>query len=139
MDYSASIYGLLVLCLVPLLLAGNAGRAKGAAGLPSGPVPDPGDDNPLHRIDRAHLNWVESLTAFVVPALLAMQVAIGPGFLAALVWLYVLFRLLHLFVYLRGGAAARGGSLRTGLYMLGMLVNVVLIGATGWAAWTGTI
>jgi hypothetical protein len=36
--------------------------------------------------------------------------------------------------YLRGGNAAKGGSVRTVLYVCGALVAVVLIAVTGWAA-----
>jgi hypothetical protein len=36
--------------------------------------------------------------------------------------------------YLRGGNAAKGGSVRTILYVSGALVTVILIVVTGWAA-----
>ena len=73
--YSASIVGVLALCLLSLLLALYSGRSKGAAGALSGPVLDARDDNRLYRIDRVHMNSVEALTPFVASAIIAMLVA----------------------------------------------------------------
>ena len=72
--YSLSIVGVLVLCLVSILLAVYSGSSKGRAGALSGPVLPADDDNLLYRIDRVHMNAVEALTPFVVPAVLAMMV-----------------------------------------------------------------
>ena len=92
------------------------------------------DDNLLYRIDRVHLNTVEALPPFVVPALLAMMVGVRPVTLATLVWVYVAIRLTHVAVYLRGGNAAKGGSIRTVLYVSGALVTIVLIAVATVAA-----
>ncbi|MFL6809545.1 MAG: MAPEG family protein, partial [Bradyrhizobium canariense] len=92
------------------------------------------DDNLLYRIDRVHLNTVEALPPFVVPALLAMMVGVQSATLASLVWVYVAIRLVHVVVYLRGGNAAKGGSMRTILYVSGALVTIILIAVTGVAA-----
>lgn len=128
--YSVSIVGVLVLCLQSIVLAVYSGFSKGRAGALSGPVLPLDDDNLLYRIDRIHLNTVEALPPFAVPALLAMMVGIRPVTLAALVWVYVAIRFIHLAVYLRGGKAAKGGSLRTVLYVSGALVTIVLIAMT---------
>lgn len=132
--YTVSIIGVLALCLLSILLAVYSGSSKGRAGALSGPVLPADDDNRLYRIDRAHMNSVEALAAFIVPAVLAMMVGIGPTTLTVLVWSYVAIRLAHLSVYLRGGNAAKGGSVRTILYVAGALVTIVLIVATGGAA-----
>jgi uncharacterized MAPEG superfamily protein len=132
--YSLSIVGVLFLCLLSIGLAVYSGSSKGRAGALSGPVLPLDDDNLLYRIDRVHLNTVEALPPFVVPALLAMMVGIRPATLAALVWAYVAIRLVHIAVYLRGGKAAKGGSVRTILYVSGALVTVVLIAVTAVAA-----
>jgi uncharacterized MAPEG superfamily protein len=132
--YSLSIVGVLVLCLLSIVLAVYSGSSKGRAGVLSGPVLPLDDDNLLYRIDRVHLNAVEALSPFVVPALLAMMVGIGPVTLATLVWIYVAIRLIHVAVYLRGGKAAKGGSIRTILYVSGALVTIVLIAITTVAA-----
>ena len=95
----------------------------------------PADDgNLLYRIDRVHMNSVEALAPFIVPAVLAILVGVGPTTLAVLVWLHVAIRLTHLAIYLRGGNAAKGGSVRTILYVSGALVTVILIVVTGWVA-----
>jgi uncharacterized MAPEG superfamily protein len=132
--YSFSIVGVLFLCLLSIGLAVYSGSSKGRAGALSGPVLPLDDDNLLYRIDRVHLNTVEALPPFVVPALLAMMVGIRPVTLAALVWAYVAIRLVHIAVYLRGGKAAKGGSFRTILYVSGALVTGLLITVTAVAA-----
>jgi len=133
-DYAVSIVGVLTLCLVSILLAVYSGYSKGRAGVLSGPVLPADDENLLFRIDRVHVNSVEALAAFAVPAVLAMIVGVGPGTLGVLVWVYVALRLIHLIIYLRGGAAAKGGSARTVLYVSGALVTIALIAITGWSA-----
>jgi uncharacterized MAPEG superfamily protein len=132
--YSLSIVGVLVLCLLSILLAVYSGSSKGRAGALSGPVLPLDDDNLLYRIDRVHLNTVEALPPFVVPAVLAMMVGVGPATLATLVWVYIAIRLVHGAVYLRGGKAAKGGSIRTILYVSGALVTIILIVVTAVAA-----
>jgi uncharacterized MAPEG superfamily protein len=132
--YSLSIVGVLVLCLLSIVLAVYSGSSKGRAGALSGPVLPLDDDNLLYRIDRVHLNAVEALPPFVVPALLAMMVGTRPVTLATLVWIYVAIRLIHVAVYLRGGKAAKGGGIRTILYVSGALVTIVLIAITTVAA-----
>lgn len=132
--YTVSIVGVLALCLLSILLAIYSGSSKGRAGALSGPVLPPDDGNLLYRIDRVHMNSVEALAPFVVPAVLAMMVGVGPTTLAALVWAYVAIRLIHLVIYLRGGNGAKGGSVRTILYVSGALVTVILIIVAGWVA-----
>jgi uncharacterized MAPEG superfamily protein len=132
--YSLSILGVLALCFVSVLLAVHSGYSKGRAGALSGPVLPADDANLLYRIDRVHMNSVEALAPFVVPAVLAMMVGVGPTTLAVLVWIHVAIRLTHLAIYLRGGSAAKGGSVRTILYVSGALVTVILIVVTGWVA-----
>jgi uncharacterized MAPEG superfamily protein len=132
--YSLSIVGVLVLCLLSILLAVYSGSSKGRAGALSGPVLPADDDNLLYRIDRVHMNAVEALTPFVVPAVLAMMVGVGSATLATLVWVYTAIRLIHVAVYLRGGNAAKGGSIRTILYVSGALVTIILIAVTTVAA-----
>src|SRR3954468_19651249 len=132
--YSLSIVGVLVLCVLSIVLAIYSGFSKGRAGALSGPVLPLDDSNLLYRIDRVHLNTVEALPPFVVPVLLAMTVGVGPVTLATLVWVYVGIRLIPVAVYLRGGKAAKGGSIRTILYVSGALVTIILIAVTSVAA-----
>jgi uncharacterized MAPEG superfamily protein len=76
------------------------------------------------------MNTVEALPPFVVPAVLAMMVGVRPATLAVLVWIYIAIRVVHVAVYLRGGNAAKGGSIRTILYVSGALLTVILIAVT---------
>ena len=122
--YWLSIVGTLALCLLSVLLAIYSGSSKGRLGVLSGPIVPSDDDNMLYRIDRVHMNSVEALAPFVVPALLAMMVGVDPATLAAIVWLHLAIRLVHLGVYIRGGNAAKGGSVRTILYVSGAVVTL---------------
>lgn len=106
--YWLSILGVLALCLLSVVLAIHSGSSKGFAGALAGPVVPADDDNRLYRIDRVHMNSVEALAPFVVPAALAMIVGVGAASLATLVWTHLAIRLLHLGIYLRGGNAAKG-------------------------------
>jgi uncharacterized MAPEG superfamily protein len=108
--------------------------SKGRSGALSGPVLPADEDNLLYRIDRVHMNAVEALTPFVVPSVLAMLMGVRPATLATLVWIYIAIRLTHVAVYLRGGNAAKGGSIRTVLYLSGALATVILIAVTTVAA-----
>jgi uncharacterized MAPEG superfamily protein len=132
--YRLSVVGVLALCLVSILLAVQSGYSKGRAGALSGPILPADDANLLYRIDRVHMNSVEALAPFVVPAVLAMMVGVRPSTLALLVWTHVAIRLVHTVIYLRGGNAAKGGSVRTILYVSGALVTVILVVLTGRAA-----
>jgi uncharacterized MAPEG superfamily protein len=125
--YSAAIIGLLLLCLLPLVLANMSGPFKGKAKLVGGPVADARDENFLFRLDRTHVNTVESIVPFVIPALLGMMLGIAPGILSALVWLFLALRALYAVVYLRGGSLAKGGSLRTALHVLGSLTTLAMM------------
>jgi uncharacterized MAPEG superfamily protein len=132
--YSLSVVGVLVLCLLSIVLAIHSGSPKGRAGALSGPILPAVDDNLLYRIDRVHMNAVEALPPFIVPAVLAMMVGVRSVTLTTLVWAYVAIRLIHVAVYLRGGKAARGGSIRTILYVSGAFVTIILIVTTAVAA-----
>ncbi|MCK1473583.1 MAPEG family protein [Bradyrhizobium sp. 197] len=132
--YWLSIGGVLVLCLLSILLAIYSGSSKGRAGALSGPVLPLDHDNLLYRIDRVHMNAVEALPPFVVPTILAMMVGVRPATLSTIVWVYIAIRLIHVAVYLRGGKAAKGGSIRTILYLSGALVTIILIVVTAMAA-----
>ena len=132
--YSLSVLGLLALCLLPILTAVLSGVAKGRAGVLPGPVIPADIANLLYRIDRVHMNSVETLALFAVPAVLAMLLGVAPATLATLVWLFTAIRVLHLAVYLRGGNAAKSGNLRTIIFILGTVVTLVLMVITGLAA-----
>jgi uncharacterized MAPEG superfamily protein len=133
-DYSPSIVGLALICLVPVILANIVGPVKGKAQGVGGPVADARDDNPLFRLERTHGNSVEAVPVFVLSAILGMMAGIGVTLLGWLVWVFLAARLAYAVVYLRGGPLGRGGSLRTIIYLVGSLANIVLIVATVLAA-----
>ena len=125
--YATTIVGLLLLCAVLLVLGMASGMMKGQAGLPGGAVADARHDNLIFRVDRTHVNSVESVPAFVLSAILALLMGVAAGWLALLVWVYLGIRLAHAAVYLRGGTLARGGGVRTLLHVAGTLCNLAVI------------
>jgi uncharacterized MAPEG superfamily protein len=134
LPYWLSVLGLLGLSGLSIVLALLSGASKGFAGALSGPVLPADDANRLYRIDRVHMNSVEALAPFVASAILAMMVGVAPALLAALVLAHLAIRLVHAAVYLRGGPSAKGGGLRTALYVAGAVLALALIVATGWTA-----
>jgi len=73
---------------------------------------------------------------FAVSAVVAMLTGVGAELLAVLVWLHLAIRFAHLVIYLRGGNAAKGGSVRTVLYVASGLVTLIIILVAAWAALT---
>lgn len=132
--YALSIVGVLAVSLVSFGLAMYSGIAKGRARALAGPVLDMRDDNPLYRIDRVHMNSVEALAPFGLAAILAMIAGVDATLLGVLVWVHAALRLAHVAVYLRGGEPAKGGKLRTILYVLAGLMTLAIIAAATWAA-----
>ena len=124
--YGASIVGLVLICLLPILLANITGPLKGKAGLIGGPVPDARDDNFLFRLDRTHGNSVESIPAFVAPAILAMMVGLGPAILPRWSGLPCVARALRRRLPARR-CDGPGRSLRTLLYALSSMATILLI------------
>ena len=131
--YSLSVLGLLVLAAVILILSPIVAPLKRRAGIAPGGLPEGGYDNGLYRLDRTYQNAVENFAIFAVPALLAMMLGIGQGFLALLVWIHVAARLVYNAMYLRKIGAPIGG-IRTMVFAVGWLVNIVLVLAVAWAA-----
>ncbi len=132
--YSFSIIGLAVLCLIPIILANIVGPMKGMAKTIGGPVADARDDNALYRVDRTHANSVESIPIFVLAAVLGMLAGIGAWWLGLLVWFYLAARIAYAVIYIRGGALAMGGSLRTLVHVAGSIATIGLVVATILAA-----
>ncbi len=134
--YGGAVAALALTCAIPVVMATLSGMQKGKAGLVSGPVADARDDNPLFRIDRAHLNAVESIPGFVALAVLAMMAGVGAGLLSVLCWIYLAARIGHIVVYVRGGPMARGGSLRSMIHLVATIIALVLVVLTVIAALT---
>lgn len=131
--YFYTLLALTLLVLLSLVLSGEVGRRKGAAGLPPGDVPPGGYDNPLYRLHRCHQNGLEVLTPFGFSVFAAMMAGVSPALLAAFAGAFVALRLVFVWLYLAGIGKASGG-LRTGVFIAHTMVNLGLIALLLWQA-----
>ncbi|WP_352472949.1 MULTISPECIES: MAPEG family protein [unclassified Mesorhizobium] len=83
--YWLSLLGVLARCLLSVVLAVYSGFVQRFAGALARPVVPADDDNRLYRIDRVHMNSVEALAPFIVPAVPAMMAGVGAATLTTLV------------------------------------------------------
>lgn len=123
--YFGTILGLMVMVGATMILSAESGRRKGGSVQP-GDAPEGGYANPLYRLHRAHLNSVETLLPFAITVFAAMEIGVGPGILALLVWGFVALRMAYIYLYLKG-IGAPGGGIRTGSYIASTLVNVLIL------------
>lgn len=109
MDYGLALAALLVLVLLQQYLAIRAGGAKGADGLAPGATPDQSLDNATYRLHRTHINGVENLASIAIVVIAGMMLA-GSGLILAIgAWIYVIGRLVYIYMYLNNIRAQSGG------------------------------
>ncbi len=87
-----------------------------------------GHDSFVFRSHRTHQNSLENSIPMLIPVLLAIFVGVNATTLAVLVWVYALARLLHMVLYY-GIATEKNPSPRSYFYLIGLLANIVLLGA----------
>ncbi|WP_137168084.1 MAPEG family protein [Salinimonas lutimaris] len=102
----------------------------------NGAVPGKMSDGLSHesfefRSHRTFHNSLENLSAFVIPAILAMFVGLNPATLAAIVWVYALVRIIHMVLYY-SIATEKNPSPRSYFYLAGWLANAALYGLLLW-------
>lgn len=81
----------------------------------------------VFRSHRTHQNSLENALVFIVPALLGILTGMDNFWLAVQVWMYGLARLVHMVLYYRI-ATEKNPSPRSYFFMLGWLVNLLLLG-----------
>ncbi|PHS48190.1 MAG: hypothetical protein COB03_16005, partial [Alteromonas sp.] len=82
-------------------------------------------DSFVFRSHRTFHNSLENVNQFIIPAILCMFVGVTPLYLAILVWVYGLCRIVHMALYY-AMATERNPSPRTYFYMIGLVTNLIL-------------
>jgi uncharacterized MAPEG superfamily protein len=83
----------------------------------------------VQRVKRAHLNLIENAVPFFVLGLLYALTRPGATIAGALFFTFVGSRLLHAVFYV-----TERQPLRTAMYLIGLIVNLVLLALVVWAA-----
>lgn len=129
-DYQLAYIGLavvLITLLVQMLVASSTkARQPGA-------IPGKIDESLSHhsfvfRAHRTFMNSLENMPLFLGTAYLAIFVGTDPTWVGVLVWTFALSRLAHMVLYY-AIATERNPSPRSYFYLLGLLANVILLGA----------
>lgn len=129
-DYQLAYIGLavvLITLLVQMLVASSTkARQPGA-------IPGKIDESLSHhsfvfRAHRTFMNSLENMPLFLGTAYLAIFVGTDPTWVWVLVWTFALSRLAHMVLYY-AIATERNPSPRSYFYLLGLLANVILLGA----------
>lgn len=125
-QYRPALIALTVLCLAVLVqsfLAGILGFKDGVE-VPGIPLKGNHQDFTFRAL-RTYGNSVENLPAFAIVVVLAVIVGASPGLVNWLAGIHVAIRLAYWGIYYSGIGKVAGGP-RTGVYVLGWLVNLVL-------------
>ncbi len=124
--YTSGILGLIALVIIILILGPLVAAKKAAAKVKPGSEPEGSYDDPIYRWHRAHLNAVEHLPGFAIPALLAMLIGVSATWVNGLIWGTVALRLIYSFVYLQNiGKPAQ--SVRSFVFVGGWALTVILV------------
>ena len=125
--YTYTIAGLAVIIftvLVQNIVAAVAHR-KQSSYVPGKVAEDLSHDSFVFRSHRTFHNSLENVNQFTIPAILCMFVGVTPFYLAILVWVYGLCRIVHMALYY-AMATERNPSPRTYFYMIGLVTNLIL-------------
>lgn len=129
-EYQLAFWGVYVvlITLVAQMLAASVSKA----GRP-GAVPGKIDESLSHesfvfRAHRTFMNSLENLPLFLGTVFLAFFVGTDPTWVGVLVWAFALSRLAHMGLYY-AIATERNPSPRSYFYSLGLLANLILLGA----------
>jgi len=117
-QYSHALASLAAFALIVLLLSPLSAIPKEREKLAPGSDIPQGYDNRDYRVNRAYLNGVETLAAFVTVTLVAMLTGANPFWVNLLASLALVSRVIHLFVHIRGIGRPHRGP-RTFAYVFG--------------------
>lgn len=125
--YTYAIAGLAVIIftvLVQNIVAAVAHR-KQSSYVPGKVAEDLSHNSFVFRSHRTFHNSLENVNQFIIPAILCMFVGVAPLYMAILVWVYGLCRIVHMALYY-AGATESNPSPRTYFYMIGLVINLIL-------------
>ena len=125
--YTYTIAGLAVIILTVLVqnIVAAVAHRKQSSYVPGKVAEDLSHDSFVFRSHRTFHNSLENVNQFIIPAILCMFVGVTPFYLAILVWVYGLCRIVHMALYY-AVATERNPSPRTYFYMIGLVTNLIL-------------
>ena len=125
--YTYTIAGLAVIILTVLVqnIVAAVAHRKQSSYVPGKVAEDLSHDSFVFRSHRTFHNSLENVNQFTIPAILCMFVGVTPFYLAILVWVYGLCRIVHMALYY-AMATERNPSPRTYFYMIGLVTNLIL-------------
>ena len=131
--YWWAIAGLVVITLTVFIqgLVAAMSHASKSNAVPGKLADDLSHESFEFRSHRTFHNSLENLSAFVIPAILAMFVGLNPATLAAIVWVYAVARILHMVLYY-AIATEKNPSPRSYFFLAGWLANAALYGLLVW-------
>lgn len=131
--YQPALTALIILCLAVLVQSFLAGVLGLAGGEETPGLPLKGDHGKFSfRTIRTYGNSTENLPAFATTLLLAVFAGVSVAIVNWLAAIHVAIRLVYWAVYYNGAGKA-GGGLRTIVYVLGLVTNIILAAFTAYA------
>ena len=129
-EYQWALWGVwvvLVTFVVQALVAAMAkGRQPGA--IPGKMPPNLSHDSFVFRAHRTFMNSLENSPLFFGTVFLALFMGTSPGWVTGTVWVFALARIAHMVLYYVI-ATERNPSPRSYFFLLGLVANLVLLGA----------
>lgn len=124
--YAHAIASLAIFAIITLLLSPMAGAARNRAGVAAGAMPPADYSNRDFRICRAYQNATENIGIFAVVVLAAVLAGASPFWVNLFASLFVVFRIVMLYVHIAGIGAGKEPGPRTILFVLGWLMLLLI-------------
>ncbi len=124
-EYGHAIASLVIFTLIVLVFSPFTALAKQAKGLAPGATPEQDYSDSAYRMNRAYLNCVETLPAFVVVTMAAILAGASPFWVNLLASLALLARMALLFIHVKGIGNPNMGP-RTFAYVGGWACMILL-------------
>ena len=127
--YKLALIGLAILCLIPLIQSFLAAPLAFIKDEQQPGMPIKGDHSLFSfRVLRTYSNSVENLPAMGLAVVMAIMLSVSASLVNWLVIIHLLARLAFWFFYYSGIGKVAGGP-RTMSYVVGLLSNIMLVGA----------
>lgn len=129
-EYQLAFWGvyLVLITLVVQMLAASVSKGSQPGAVPGKIDESLSHDSFVFRSHRTFMNSLENLPLFLGTVFLALFVGTDPTWVGVLVWAFALSRLAHMVLYY-AIATERNPSPRSYFYLLGLLANLILLGA----------
>ncbi|WP_027329984.1 MAPEG family protein [Marinimicrobium agarilyticum] len=129
-EYQPAFWGLylVLITLVVQMLAASVSKGSQPGAVPGKIDESLSHDSFVFRSHRTFMNSLENLPLFLGTVFLALFVGTDPTWVGVLVWAFAVSRLAHMLLYY-AIATERNPSPRSYFYLLGLLANLILLGA----------